>query len=72
MPVSHDRSRYLRTKSAADYCGSAESTFEKLRVTGDGPPFIKIGRTVVYDLDDLDHWLSSKKRTSTSDAGASS
>ena len=61
--------RRLRTSPAAAYCGSTKSTFEKLRLTGDGPPFMKLGRTVVYDTDDLDAWLASRRRRSTSDVG---
>jgi hypothetical protein len=56
----------MRTAPAARYCGSTESTFTKLRLTGGGPIFITIGRTVVYDPDDLDAWLASKRRKSTS------
>ena len=56
----------LRTKAAAHYCGSTESTFNKLRLYGGGPAYITIGRTVVYDPDDLDSWLAANKRKSTS------
>ena len=56
----------LTTGPAADYAGSTESTFEKLRLTGGGPRYIKIGRKVVYDPDDLDAWLDARKRFSTS------
>ena len=58
----------FRTAGAADYCGSSKSTFEKLRLTGGGPVFIKLGRTVVYDVDDLDAWLAKNRRHSTSEA----
>ena len=34
----------LRTPAAADYTGLAKSTLEKMRVRGDGCPFIRIGR----------------------------
>jgi hypothetical protein len=27
----------------------------------DGPPFVKIGRTVRYDIRDLEEWISSRK-----------
>jgi hypothetical protein len=60
----------LRTTDAANYCGSTKSTFEKLRLTGQGSVYSKIGRTVVYDRVDLDAWLESKKRLSTSDSGS--
>jgi predicted DNA-binding transcriptional regulator AlpA len=62
--------RMLRTPEAAAYCGSTESTFEKLRLTGGGPRFIKMGRRVVYDPADLDEWLAAHRRASTSDPGA--
>ena len=57
----------LRTPEAARYTGLAKSTLEKLRVTGDGSPFIRIGRAVLYDPDDLDAWLAANRRKSTSD-----
>ena len=57
----------LRTRAAAAYTGLAESTLEKLRVHGGGSPYMRVGRVVVYDPDDLDIWLASHKRTSTSD-----
>jgi len=56
----------MRTAEAARYCGSTESTFTKLRLTGGGPVYMTIGRTVIYDLDDLDSWLASHRRKSTS------
>lgn len=56
----------VRTGGAADYSGLAESTLEKLRVTGGGPRYIRVGRVVVYDLDDLDAWFDCHKRRSTS------
>jgi len=56
----------LRTPEAAQYMALSPSTLSKLRLTGDGPPFCKLGRTVVYDPDDLDAWLASRRRVSTS------
>ncbi len=63
------QSPVLRTDPAAEYCGSTKSTFEKYRLTGEGPTYIKIGRVVVYDRDDLDAWLVSHRRMSTSEQG---
>lgn len=60
----------LRTADAAAYCASSKSTFEKYRLTGEGPTYIKLGRVVVYDRNDLDSWLSSHRRMSTSEEGA--
>ena len=59
--------RRLRTADAAAYCGSSKSTFEKYRLTGEGPAYSKIGRVVVYDKADLEIWLNSKKHNSTSE-----
>ena len=44
-------------------------TLEKLRVTGEGPPFLKLGKRVVYDRADVIAWARAQKRTSTSDQG---
>jgi predicted DNA-binding transcriptional regulator AlpA len=62
--------RRLRTPAAADYLGYAESTLEKKRLTGDGPPFIRLGRVIVYDTRDLDAWLAKRRAHSTSDRPA--
>jgi predicted DNA-binding transcriptional regulator AlpA len=69
MTVSNIDKQYLRTPEAAAYCGLSASTLEKLRLTGDGPFFIKRGRSVLYDRADLDGWLDSLRRRSTSDRG---
>lgn len=60
--------RWARTRQAAKYAGYAPSTFEKMRVTGNGPPYRKVGRIVIYDLDETDAWLDSGLCQSTSDA----
>ncbi len=54
--------RILRTREAAEYLGLAESTVEKLRRRGGGPPFIRLGgRAIGYDLQDLDAWLDGQR-----------
>lgn len=60
----------LNTPDAAAYCGSSASTFEKLRLRGGGPIYSKIGRRVVYRVEDLDAWLAANRRRSTSDDGS--
>jgi predicted DNA-binding transcriptional regulator AlpA len=57
----------LTTTDAAIYTGQAASTLNKLRVYGGGPRFIKFGKSVRYDPDDLDAWIDSRKRSSTSE-----
>lgn len=68
MPASLEaKPSALRTSDAAEYCGSSASTFEKLRLTGGGPVYSKLGRRVVYRVEDLDAWLASNRRRSTSE-----
>lgn len=65
------RTKPLRnTDQAGVYCDLSPSTLEGYRVTGDGPTFLKLGRKVLYDEDDLDDWLASRKHKSTSEYGA--
>lgn len=57
----------LDTEAAAIYCGVGKSTLEKLRLTGGGPTYLKPTRNVVYQVADLDRWLESRRRNSTSE-----
>lgn len=63
----------LTTSEAAHYLRLSAPTLERLRVTGEGPPFIKLGsgRTsrVVYRRVDLDAFVTARLRSSTSDTG---
>lgn len=56
----------LRTDAAAKYLGVSSSTLEKLRLTGGGPTYAKLGRTVVYDQSSLEEWVGANLRKSTS------
>lgn len=62
-------SPFLTTEQAAAYLGLARKTLEKQRVYGDGPPFRKHGRRVLYRREDLDVWSEAQLRRSTSDPG---
>lgn len=58
----------IRTPEAARYVALSESSLTKMRVLGVGPPFIKVGsRAVAYRKSDLDAWLDSRVRQSTSE-----
>lgn len=59
----------LRPTAAATYVGLAVPTLAKLRVTGDGAPYSKIGRAVIYAVADLDAWLEANKRKHTAELG---
>jgi Helix-turn-helix domain len=57
----------LTVTEAATYVRLAKSTLDHKRTAGDGPRFSKVGRKIIYDTVDLDRWLDSLKRNSTSD-----
>lgn len=57
-----DQRGALSTRDAATYLGLSERYLANLRCPGakiDGPPFRRIGRRVVYLVDDLDAWLAA-------------
>lgn len=54
--------KIVRPPAAAEYIALADSTLEKLRLRGDGPPFIRLtSRAIGYDLADLDRWLDGQR-----------
>ena len=61
----------VNNSDAARHLGLSESTLNKLRLTGGGPIFLKLGRRVLYDFKDLEDWLGRHRRTSTSDRESS-
>jgi predicted DNA-binding transcriptional regulator AlpA len=62
-----DYQRRVRTAQAADYLALSKSTLEKLRLTGGGPRYAKMGRIVTYGISDLAAWAAERTRTSTSE-----
>ena len=61
--------RYLRTPEAARFVGLSIRTLEKHRIYGTGPRYAKLGGRVVYSLEDLQAWVASAVKASTSDPG---
>lgn len=55
----------INTKQAAHMLGCSTYKLEKDRVTGNGIPFIKVGRIVRYRLSDIEAYLVSRRFTST-------
>ena len=63
-----DKPTYKRTPEAAAHLGLAPSTLDKMRVRGDGPPFIRLTpRSVIYAVDELDAWARARQFNSTSE-----
>ena len=64
-----DDNPLLTTDAAAAYVGMARQTLAEKRVSGESPPYHKVGRRVMYYRKDLDAWLAKGRRRSTSDPG---
>ena len=69
--MASNQDRLFDTRSACVYIAGDEkplqvNTLEIWRVQGVGPRYIKVGRFVRYRQSDLDAWLESRTRTSTS------
>jgi hypothetical protein len=59
----------LTTKQAADLLGYKPRMLEARRLKGDGPLFVRISaRAIRYRLEDLQNWVNSRLRSSTSEA----
>ena len=61
------RAKYLNNREAAEYLGLSVRTMNRYRVTGDGPPYYRLGNRVRYVRAELDEWVTGSRRTSTSD-----
>jgi hypothetical protein len=60
---------FLREAEAADLLRLAAGTLQNRRISGGGPPFLKLGGRIVYARADLIAWAEAQRRTSTSDLG---
>lgn len=64
------QTQLLNTTQAAQFLGLSKAFLERDRWAGAKVPFIKIGdRAVRYRLEDLNAYIESRTRKSTSDTG---
>jgi hypothetical protein len=70
MPHQSQSDEFLTTADAAKITTLAISTLEGMRIRGEGPPFLKLGRRVVYSKADLLAFAFGNRRKSTSDPAA--
>jgi predicted DNA-binding transcriptional regulator AlpA len=65
--MTEKQKRVLRAPEAAAYTGLSQSTLAKRRLYGLPPRYLSLGgRAVGYAIDELDRWLDSCRRQSTS------
>jgi hypothetical protein len=61
-PKRPNRTRHLNQVELADRWGLSPRTLENWRWRGEGPPFVKIGRKVVYRLVDVEAYERERLR----------
>ena len=61
---------YVDVNGLAELTGISASTWNKRRLTGDSPPFVRVGRSVRYHVPTSRAWLTARQRRSTSDDGS--
>ena len=66
MATEQHASEWLDTRTAAAEYGGSVHTWNKWRVTGGGPRYTTLGRLVRYRRQDIEDWLESRIRLSTS------
>jgi hypothetical protein len=59
--------RLQTPEETADFLRVSLSWLAKARMRGDGPPFVKIGRSIRYPESVLHHWMKSQMHLSTSE-----
>jgi predicted DNA-binding transcriptional regulator AlpA len=59
--------RLLTARDAANLQRLSQSWLAKARMRGDGPPYVKLGRSIRYGEGALVEWMKSRQRLSTSE-----
>lgn len=52
---------FVTTKEAAQILQKSEGYVKKLRMARSGPPYYKIGKSVLYKRDELTAWVESSR-----------
>ncbi len=60
----------LTEQEAAQFLSVGSKCLQAWRVRGGGPTFCKVGRLIRYVQSDLESWLETRRRKSTSDTGS--
>jgi predicted DNA-binding transcriptional regulator AlpA len=62
-----DLAPLLTAKEASRLLKVSLSWLAKSRMRGDGPPYIRVGRSIRYAEPALSQWMKSRQRLSTSE-----
>ena len=66
MHIELNDDRLLSRPEVQSHFGLTQRFLEVAAVRGDGPPMIRIGRSVRYRVSDLRDWIEGRKVNSTS------
>lgn len=70
LTESRPGTRFLRPCQVEALYGLSQKFLAHARGRGDGPPYFKPSpRLVLYSVEDLESWLATRRRVSTSDPG---
>lgn len=64
----HDQTPLASSKDVAEFLGITANGLAKMRMTGGGPAFIRVGaRNIKYRWSDVHAWLEANTHTTTDD-----
>lgn len=58
----------VNERQLAEMTSQSIRTLQAQRLRGDGIPFLKLGRSVRYDVEEVEKYLTGQRRLSTSDS----
>jgi predicted DNA-binding transcriptional regulator AlpA len=64
---SQNEKRYINEAEAARLTGMSKHWFQRARWAGDGPPYVKLGHAVRYEVTALMGWFDRRTKSSTSE-----
>jgi excisionase family DNA binding protein len=62
--------KYLTTSEVAERFRTSAETVRYWRHVGKGPKSFKLGRRVLYDIEDVEAWLEDARRSANTDDAA--
>jgi predicted DNA-binding transcriptional regulator AlpA len=61
LPGPNRMARYLTTADVAELCRTSAETVRYWRYVGKGPASFKVGRKVLYDVEDVEAWIAEQR-----------
>ncbi|ODT25794.1 helix-turn-helix domain-containing protein [Microbacterium sp. SCN 69-37] len=68
LQVEDPEHTFLTPQELAEQLGLCVSRLSAWRQHGGGPAFVKLGRSVIYKVADIERWLEASTRSSTAEA----